>query len=66
MCRNRIYTCGIRYSGIQNVAVGEVWLAGGQSNMELALKDSENGIKVSEEYTAEKTYGFIKSQNVLC
>lgn len=50
---------------IQNVAVGEVWLAGGQSNMELALKDSENGIKISEEYSG-KTYGFIRSRNVLC
>lgn len=38
---------------IQNVAVGEVWLAGGQSNMELALKDSENGIKISEEYSGK-------------
>ena len=38
---------------LQNVAVGEVWLAGGQSNMELALKDSENGIKISEEYSGK-------------
>ena len=41
---------------IQNVAVGEVWLAGGQSNMELALKDSENGIKISEEYSGRKQH----------
>jgi sialate O-acetylesterase len=27
----------------QNILIGEVWFAGGQSNMELALKDSYNG-----------------------
>lgn len=30
----------------QDIAVGEVWLAGGQSNMELEIKDAEGGIDV--------------------
>lgn len=29
-----------------NIAIGEVWLAGGQSNMELELKDCKNGLKM--------------------
>ena len=32
----------------KQVAVGEVWLAGGQSNMELALRDSADGVAVSK------------------
>ncbi len=31
----------------EDIMVGEVWFAGGQSNMELELKDSENGKTVS-------------------
>ena len=41
---------------IQNVAVGEVWLAGGQSNMELAVKMASRLLR----NTVEKTYGFIR------
>ena len=33
---------GVRLT-CEDVMLGEVWLAGGQSNMELALKDSRNG-----------------------
>ena len=33
---------------IEDIVVGEVWLAGGQSNMELALKDSEDGVATAE------------------
>lgn len=29
-----------------NIAIGEVWLAGGQSNMELELKDCKNGTEI--------------------
>lgn len=39
---------------IQDVAVGEVWLDGGQSNMELALNDSENGIEIAQSYIGDK------------
>lgn len=35
--------CGKEAVCLERVYRGEVWLAGGQSNMELALKDSENG-----------------------
>lgn len=31
-----------------NIYIGEVWLAGGQSNMELALRDSDDGVLVSK------------------
>lgn len=33
---------------LQDVMIGEVWLAGGQSNMELELKDALNGKEVLE------------------
>ncbi|MBO5469723.1 MAG: hypothetical protein J6A03_08320 [Lachnospiraceae bacterium] len=45
---------------IQDILVGEVWLAGGQSNMELALRDSEDGIAVA----AEAAYQDIRFYNV--
>ena len=35
--------CGVDVIRLKQIYRGEVWLAGGQSNMELALKDSENG-----------------------
>lgn len=41
----------IRY---QNVLVGEVWLAGGQSNMELELQNSDNGKQVIQETQDER------------
>ena len=34
----------------KDIAVGEVWLAGGQSNMEMALLDSANGAAVCKAY----------------
>lgn len=38
-------TCGSRQIVRRNIAVGEVWLAGGQSNMEFELKDcAENRV----------------------
>jgi sialate O-acetylesterase len=36
-------TCGNAEQTFKNIAVGEVWLAGGQSNMELELKDCDTG-----------------------
>lgn len=33
---------------ISDILLGEVWLAGGQSNMELELRNSDNGIQVAE------------------
>ena len=38
----------------QNVLVGEVWLAGGQSNMELELQNSDNGKQVIQETQDER------------
>ncbi len=38
-----IVCCGEETIRLERVYRGEVWLAGGQSNMELALKDSQNG-----------------------
>lgn len=37
--------CGDENIKFQDILIGEVWLAGGQSNMELELKDSDNGIE---------------------
>lgn len=45
---------------IQDILVGEVWLTGGQSNMELALKDSENGMAAAE----KAAYPDIRFYNV--
>ena len=36
-------SCGAQTLRREQVYLGEVWLAGGQSNMELALKDSRDG-----------------------
>ncbi|MCR4640314.1 sialate O-acetylesterase [Ruminococcus sp.] len=36
-------TCGAVKKVFRNVAIGEVWLAGGQSNMEFELKDERRG-----------------------
>lgn len=36
-------SCGTRILRRETVYLGEVWLAGGQSNMELLLKDSQDG-----------------------
>jgi len=38
-----VVKCGEESLCLREVYRGEVWLAGGQSNMELALKDSQNG-----------------------
>lgn len=37
----------------REIAVGEVWLCGGQSNMEFELKDDQNGAAVLESLTPE-------------
>ncbi|HHX61119.1 MAG TPA: sialate O-acetylesterase [Epulopiscium sp.] len=39
-------TDGANQVSFKNVMIGEVWFAGGQSNMELELKDSANGKEV--------------------
>ena len=49
--------CKIDY---KNMMIGEVWLCGGQSNMELELRDSENGFKVVK----EANYNNIRFYNV--
>ncbi|MBE5963284.1 MAG: sialate O-acetylesterase [Lachnospiraceae bacterium] len=36
-----------------DVLIGEVWLAGGQSNMELELKDSEGGIEEADSFHSD-------------
>lgn len=36
-------TCGDEEKKFNNIAIGEVWLAGGQSNMELELQNCTNG-----------------------
>lgn len=38
----------------QNVLIGEVWLAGGQSNMELELQNSDNGKEVIKQTLDER------------
>lgn len=38
--------CNNQKKTFNNIAIGEVWLAGGQSNMELELKDCKNGLEM--------------------
>lgn len=42
----------------RNVCIGEVWLAGGQSNMERELKDSKDGDKYLSQMTADMPVRF--------
>lgn len=39
---------------LKDILVGEVWLAGGQSNMELELQNSDRGLQVCDETDCEK------------
>lgn len=45
---------------VKNILVGDVWVAGGQSNMQLRLKDSANG----QEYIKESNYPEIRYYEV--
>ena len=45
---------------ISDILLGEVWLAGGQSNMELELQNSQDGIRVVK----ESNYPLIRFYNV--
>lgn len=47
----------------QNVLVGEVWLAGGQSNMELELQNSDNGKEVIK-YTDDERIRFYYTPKI--
>lgn len=44
-----VITCNGQEKTFHNIAIGEVWLAGGQSNMELELKDCTNGKEMLRE-----------------
>jgi sialate O-acetylesterase len=46
-----------------NIAIGEVWLAGGQSNMELELKDCTNGKKMLQEDVNPKVRFYYTPKN---
>ncbi|MCR5600405.1 MAG: sialate O-acetylesterase [Ruminococcus sp.] len=46
-------SCGAIKKVFNNVAIGEVWLAGGQSNMEFELHNDKNGAKELAECSAE-------------
>lgn len=48
-----VIECGGGKIIFENVAVGEVWLAGGQSNMEFELQNDKNGKQALEEISAE-------------
>lgn len=53
-------TAGEERIVIRDILVGEVWFAGGQSNMEVELQNSDNGIQVA----AQADYGWIRFYNV--
>lgn len=46
--------CGKEKITVKDVAIGEVWLDGGQSNMELPLINSENGREICKAYNGSK------------
>lgn len=46
-------SCGAIKKVFKNVAIGEVWLAGGQSNMEFELHNDKNGAKELAECSGE-------------
>ena len=48
-----VVTSGSERVAFSNVAVGEVWLAGGQSNMEFELRNEKNGAKALSECESE-------------
>ena len=54
-------TDGNKQVSFKDVMIGEVWFAGGQSNMELELKDSQNGKQV----TALANHDNIRFYNTL-
>lgn len=70
----RLTFCGLQVGGpfqlevssenqsiiLKNILVGDVWVAGGQSNMQLRLKDSANG----QEYIKESNYPEIRYYEV--
>ena len=50
---------------IQDIAAGEVWLDGGQSNMELPLIDSENGVEVCQTYVGDQIRFYQVPKNAI-
>ena len=51
-------SCGAVKKVFSNVAIGEVWLAGGQSNMEFELHNDKNGEKELEKCSEENVRYF--------
>lgn len=45
---------GVETVTVSDVAIGEVWLAAGQSNMELPLSESENGVELAKQYQGDR------------
>lgn len=59
--------CGAVKITYRNIAVGEVWLCGGQSNMEYEIKDEQNGQALLDSLTPEcgVRYYYTPKQNII-
>ncbi len=55
-------SCGSETKTFTNVMVGEVWLCGGQSNMELELQNCKGGEEVLKELTPDCNVRFYYTQ----
>lgn len=60
-------SCGAVKIVYRNIAVGEVWLCGGQSNMEFEIKDEKNGKALLDSLTPEcgVRYYYTPKQNII-
>lgn len=58
-----VISCKEERKAFHNIAIGEVWLAGGQSNMELELKDCKDGEELLKEASGKDVRFYYTQKN---